>query len=203
MKPTSPFLRPRHRFPVDLRDDPEALEAHLERHLRLLPTGSARRVFPFGIAFRREPDAFSAIAAGPMLGTALLLAEYTRRTPFFSRVGLTLSLLFLALSCWFLWRFFHNALARFEVLAEGHEVVLRSRVGRFVTETSRHDAEGITAVVVIQPEGETPRVMLGGPRHALVGEVFRARPLDPDRLAAWMAEGAALVARWASLAPRP
>jgi hypothetical protein len=196
-------MQPRHRFPVDLRDDPGALESRLTQHLALLPTGTATRAEPFGLVFRREPDAFSAIAAGPMLGTALLLAEYTRKTPFLSRIGVALALGFLGLGLWFLWRFVRNALARFEVVAEGHEVVLRTSMGRFVVEEARHDAEGITAVVVLQPEGEAPRVMLGGPRHALLGEVFRVRALDPERLAPWMAEGTALVACRASLAPRP
>ena len=203
MADASAFPRPRHRFAVDLRDDPEALDGRLSRLLRLLPTGTAARVEPFGFVFRREPDAFSAIAAGPMLGTAILLAEYTRRSPFLSRVGLVLSLGFLSAGLWLLWRFVRNAFTRFEVRAEGHEVVLRSLLGRFDAGTARHDSEQITAVVVVQAEGQTPRVMLGGPRHSLLGEVFRARHLDPERLAAWIAEGTALVACRASHAPRP
>jgi len=190
----------RSRFPVDLRDDPGALDARLDRHLRMLPTGTADRIEPFGIVFRREPDAFSAIAAGPMIGTALLLAEYTRSSPFLSRVGVVLVVGFLGLGAWFLWRFIRNAVARFEILAEGHEVVVRSSVGRFVVASVRHDSEQITGVVVVEEEGDVPRVMLGGPRHALVGEVFRSRRLDPERLPAWMAEVTALVARRASLA---
>ena len=57
----------------------------------------------------------------------------------------------------------------------------------------------IVAVLVLQPEGEAARVVLGGPRHAVLGEVFRARHLDPVRLAPWMAEMIALAARRASL----
>lgn len=203
MANASTFPHPHHRFPVDLRDEPDELKARLERHIRMLPTGNAERTEPFGFVFHREPDAFSAIAAGPMLGTALLLAEYTRRSPFLSRVGLLLSLAFLSAGLWFLWRFVRNAMTRFEVLAEGHEVVIRTSLGRFFSRASRHDAEGITAVVVVQPEGEPNRVMLGGPRHTLVAEVFRVRRLDPDRLAPWMAESTALVARRASLVSRP
>lgn len=187
------------RFAVDLSADASDLDARLERLLLLLPTGSAGKLTPFGFWFRREPDAFSAIAAGPVLGTALLLAEYSRRVPFLSYVGLGLSALFLSLAGWLLWRFARNALARFEVEASGSDLVLRERLGRREVSVLRHDTAQIVSVLVMQGEGEAARVVLGGPRHAVVGEVFRARHLDPERLAPWMAEMIALAAQRASL----
>ncbi|MCU0657106.1 MAG: hypothetical protein MUF64_18160 [Polyangiaceae bacterium] len=202
MAETTGGPRSSRRFPVDLRDTAEELDARLNRLLRMLPTGSAERSDSFGFVFRREPDAFSAIAAGPMLGTALLLAEYTRHSAFLSRVGLVLSLGFFGVGVWLLWRFARNAMARFEVIVQGHEVVWRTRLGRFEVESSRQDSEQIVAVLVVQQEGAPPRVMLGGPRHAQIAEVFRSRHLDPERLAAWIAEGTALVACRASLEPR-
>ncbi len=194
---------PRHRFPVDLDADPAALDERIDRMLRVLPTGSADRADLFGFSFRREPDALSAIAVGPMLGTAILLAEYSRRLPFLSLVGPGLSTIFFGIALWLAWRFIRNALARVEILADGDELVVRSRLGQRTTETRRFDARQIVAVLVVQAEGEAPRVLLGGPRHAVVGEVFRTRHLDPERLAPWMAEMIALVARRASLALRP
>ena len=47
----------RHRFAVDVSEDAADLDAHLDRLLRMLPTGSADRLAPYGFWFRREPDA--------------------------------------------------------------------------------------------------------------------------------------------------
>ena len=115
-----------------------------------------------------------------------------------------LSLLFFGLGVWLLWRVVRNALARTEFLAEGASLVLCSRLGRRALSTVRYDASQIVEVrVITDDETTTARVVLGGPRHAVLGEVFAVRPLDPDRLGPWMAEMVALVARRASLALRP
>lgn len=193
----------RRRFPVDLDADPAFLDERMAALLRVLPTGHAERLAGFGFSFRRETDAFSAIAAGPTLGTALLLLEYSRVVPFLSYVALTLAAAFVAAALWLLGRFARNALARTEICSEGAALVLRSFLGRRATSTRRYDARDIVAVLVQQTDGQDARVLLGGPRHALIAEVFRTRPLDPERLAPWMAEMLALVARHASLALRP
>lgn len=192
----------RHRFAVDLRSEPAELEARLDRLLSLQPTGQCDRTTPFGFSFRREPDAFSAIAAGPALGTALLLAEYSRHARYTSYVARSLSVVCFVTGVWLLWRVIRNALSRVEFVAEGDEVVHRTRLGRRATETRRYDASQIIEVRVVRDEGTTARVLLGGPRHSVLGEVFTVRTLDPERLGPWMAEMVALVARRASLAPR-
>lgn len=190
------------RFPVDMSVDEGAIDARVERLLDVLPTGSAARLSPFGFSFRREVDAFSAIAVGPMLGTGILVVEYSRKVAFLSYMGLILAAVFFSLALYLAGRFLKNHLARVEVVAEGPEIVRRSWLGRRLVEERRFDASQVVVVQVLQPPGEPQRVVLGGPRHALLGEVFRVRLLDPERLGPWMAEMVALVARRASLSLR-
>lgn len=186
-------------FPVDLRDNADTLMAQLQRQLTKIPSGKVEKIEPFGFAFHREPDLLSIIAAGPMLGMALRMAEYSRVSAFSSRVGIAFTVSFAIVGLWLLWRFTSNAVTRFEVLAEGQSVVLRRSFGRFFSKEIRYDSEKITTVDIVRTDGDTPRVLLGGPRHTTVGEVFCGRYLDPDTLTLWMAESTAIIARRASI----
>lgn len=189
------------RFAVDVNWDEVELERRLRGTLAFLPTGSAKRCEPFGFSFRREPDAFAAIAMGMTFGMAVLLIEFSMRVRYFSYVAVTLSVVFFILSAALLVRVSLNALLDIEVVADRDELLVRKRLARRVVHTRRVHADRIVSVVVLSQDGP-PKVMLGGPRHELLGLIYATRPLDPDVFAPWMAEMVALVARRASL-PQP
>jgi hypothetical protein len=188
------------RFAVDVNWDAPELQRRLEHALLFLPSGSVVTAPPFGFSFRREPDAFAAIATGMAFGMGIMLAEFSWRIPYFSYVGVVLSATFFATSAYLLGRFLRNALQSVEVVAERDEVVLRVCLARRPWRTVRVHADRIVNVVVLHGNGP-PRVVLGGPRHQLLDEIYATRSLDPDTLAVWMAEAVSLVARHASLAP--
>jgi hypothetical protein len=198
---TSPPVRTR--FPVDLSTDPGELDRQLEHLLLFLPSGLVTRLEPFGFSFRREPDAFAVIAIGTSLGMGILLAEFSSQVRYFSYVGVSLSVFFFLAAVALSWRVLRNRLHRLEFAADGATLVRREMLGSRQVRAERFEAEQIIEVLVLVPEGEEPRVVLGGPRHATLGEIFRPRALDPERLAPWMAEMIALVARRASLTTTP
>lgn len=192
-------LPTRTRFTVDLSTDPGELDRQLEHLLLFLPSGAVTRLAPFGFSFRREPDAFAVIAIGTTLGMSILTAEFSLNVPYFSHVGVTLSALFFLTSLALCWRVVRNRLHRLEFAADGTALLLREMLGQRLVRSQRFEAEQIVEVLVLVKEGEEPQVVLGGPRHTILGEIFRPRTLDPERLAPWMAEMVALVARRASV----
>ena len=188
----------KHRFPVDMTGDEVELERRMATLLRVLPSGSAWRSGAFGFTFRREPDVFAAISTGASLGMAILLAESTWRARYVSYVVASLSALFFVTAAVQITRFASNALRRVEVSAAGGEIIQSITSAWRVKQAMRVHADKVVAVLVVQDEGRPARVVLGGPRHAVLAEVYRTRMLDPDRMAPWMAEMVALVARRAS-----
>jgi hypothetical protein len=188
----------RHRFAVDIERDEEALRTRLSKLSPLRPSGSVRLVAPFGFAYRREPDVFAAVATGASLGMGLLLSEISARAPAFTYVGRTLSVVFLLAGAALLSRFVANALGTFEVTAQGSDLVERSTLAGRTLRLRRFAASTIVSVLVVARDGDNLGVVLGGPRHEVLAELYRLKTLDPDALAAWLAEMIAVVARRAS-----
>jgi hypothetical protein len=66
------------------------------------------------------------------------------------------------------------------------------------------DSDSVVNVMVLGEEDKRrARVVLGGPRHELIAELYELRALDPDRLAPFLAEMVSLVARHASASSLP
>lgn len=189
----------RHRIAVDVERDATGLDAELARLCAKKPSGRAELTQPFGFSFRREPLVLHFVATGFALGMALLLTELSIRVHRISPVtgalaGFSLLAAFVSMGT-FVWSFWR----RDEVRVEGDRVVCRSLVGSRVRNATAIEADRIVAVLVVGAEGARPRVVLAGPRHAILAEVFAMRALDPESLAPWLAEMVAVVARRATV----
>lgn len=185
------------RFPVGLEPGAasgEQLDALLARR----PSGTVTRVGAFGFAYGREPDVFAAVATGAALGTGILLTEFTVYAPHFTIVGRVLAVLAFLTALLLFARFLRNAWTRVEIDAKDGALVQRTTLLGRTRAEARVDAEAIVAVLVLAAEGQPRRVVLAGPRHEQLGDVYRLRALDPESLAPWLAELTALVAARAS-----
>lgn len=150
---------------------------------------------------------FAAVGAGPTLGMGLLLTELSLRRPAAMRTpGLALAALVIAALSYvaaglLLARFSLNALSAFVVRAVDGRLVCATRVlGRDRAARSFSPDEIVSVDVVRAVDGRL-EVVVRGPRHEVKASIFKLRALDPEALAAWLAEGVALVARAAGAAP--
>ncbi len=186
--------------------DRDALAAALLAHAERAPSGSAARVSPLGLAFSREPDVFAAVGAGATLGLGILLSELCVRRPAALRapelglVAVVVAGLSFVVAGLLIARLGLNSLSAFVASSEGGEVVCATRALGRDRRRRRFDARRIVSVDVVRRD-ERLEVVLRGPRHEVIARVFRLRALDPDALAAWLAEGVALVARDAGAEP--
>lgn len=187
-----------HRAPVEVERDPARLEGELDRLASSQPSGYVARAAPFGFVFRPEPEMFYFVAIGSSLGMGIMLAEFAHRLP---PVALPLWVgagLFWALCAAAIGLFVRGLLARTEIVAENGALEVRTRLGRRVLRRRRYPADQVVAVLVVRPEDGPERVLLAGPRHRVLAELYRAKVLDPAAFPRWYAEMVALVARHAS-----
>jgi hypothetical protein len=182
------------RFAVDVVRDGESLDAELERLERHRPSGASSRVRPFGFSYRREPDVFAAVGIGAALGMGILLVEFSLTVAYYSVVARVVSALSFLTAAWLVARFVRNFGARTIVAAESGELVVRDTVFGHERLARRFPASTVIDVRVVKDDG-TSRVVLGGPRHEILGEVYRLKTLDPETLAEWFARMTAIVAR--------
>ncbi len=189
------------KFPVDVEPAPAALREALDRVRQLRPCGSITLVAPFGFRFRRDPDAFAFVATGTLLGMSLMLLEFAARVPRIALAVLPLSGVFGLAAVISLLLFLSNQLLSFEIRAADATLVVERRLAGFVFSRRVTPVESIVGIWVLEDLG-SPRVVVAGPRHQLLGELFRARRLDPESLAPWIAEMVAFVARFASASLR-
>lgn len=192
-----------HRAAVEVERDPGRLDAALDELARHRPAGYVARAAPFGFVFRPEPEMFYFVAIGASLGMGIMLAEFAHRL---RPIALPLwggALLFWALCAAAVVLFLRSLLARTEVVAEAGALEVRARLGPRVVRRRRYPADQVIAVLVVRPAGGAARVLLAGPRHHVLAELYRAKVLDPDAFPRWYAEMVALVARRASASDAP
>lgn len=187
-----------HRAAVEVERDPERLDGELDRLARNQPSGYVARAAPFGFVFRPEPEMFYFVAIGSSLGMGIMLAEFAHRLPPVAALLWVGAGLFWALCVAALGLFVRGLLARTEIVAEGGALEVRTRLGRHLVRRRRYPADQVVAVLVVRPEGGPERVLLAGPRHRVIAELYRAKVLDPATFPRWYAEMIALVARHAS-----
>ncbi|HEU4404001.1 MAG TPA: hypothetical protein VFS43_01710 [Polyangiaceae bacterium] len=199
MTPAAPLVV--HRAPVEVERDPAKLESELDELSQRQPAGYVVRAAPFGFVFRPEPEMFYFVAIGSSLGMGIMLAEFAHRLPPISAALWALALAFWALCAAVLGLFVRSVLTRTEIVAEGGVIEVRNRLGRRVTRRRRYPANEVVAVLVVRPENGPERVLLAGPRHRVLAELYRAKVLDPASFPRWYADMVALVARHASARP--
>ena len=181
------------RFPVDVARAGEALDDELARVSGTRPSGASYKLAPFGFAYRREPDVFAAVGIGASLGMTILLVEFAWSVTYFTIVARVLAFSFFCVAASLATRFLVNYGTRVELTsAPGELVVKRTLFGRTLRER-RFPTSQIIEIRVDRSDGT--RVVLAGPRHEILGEIYRLRTLDPEPLASWMAEMCAIVAR--------
>ncbi len=188
-----------HRAPVEVERDPERLEGALDELARRQPSGYVARAAPFGFVFRPEPEMFYFVAIGSSLGMGIMLAEFAQRLPPVSLAFWACAWLFWGLCAAALGLFVRSLLTCTEIVAEGDALEVRNRLGRRVTRRRRYPADEVVAVLVVRPPDGPERVVLAGPRHRVLAEIYRAKLLDPASFPRWYAEMIALVARRASV----
>ncbi len=200
-------LQLERRFPVEIERDAAALTAPLRAHGAAAPSGAVEPVEPWGFAFRREPDVFAAVGTGSTLGLGLLLTELTLRRPSAMRapslvlVAIVLAALGYLVAGLLASRFLLNALSSFVVRAVDGRVVCATRLLGRERPSSSLRAEELVSVDVVRDDEGRLRVVARGPRHEVKATIYTLRALDPEALAAWLAEGVALVARAAGARP--
>lgn len=199
MTPVTPFVV--HRASVEVERDPAKLEGELDELSRHQPSGYVTRAAPFGFVFRPEPEMFYVVAIGSSLGMGIMLAEFAHRLPPVSTPLWALALSFWALCAFVITLFVRSLLTRTEFVAEDGVLEVRHRLGRRVTRRRRYPADEVVAVLVVRPEKGPERILLAGPRHRVLAELYRAKVLDPASFPRWYAEMIALVARHASARP--
>lgn len=182
------------RFPVDVTRDASSLDAEIARVALHRPSGASYALPPFGFAYRREPDVFAGVGIGAALGMCLLLIEFAWSVPYFTIVARVLAAVFFVLTLALAGRFLVNFGARLEVVAAPGELVIRRTLFGRTRKERRFPVAQIIEIRVAKGDG-TPRVVLAGPRHEVLGELYRLQLLDPEALAGWMAEMCAIVAR--------
>lgn len=187
------------RFAVDVergRDYAPRLGAMAEHP----PAGHVRLTAGFGFSFQREIDVFGAVAIGTSLGMGILLTVMATRMQRLSYVVPGLAGVAFLLCLLLVVRFVVSRGTSLDVCAEGDRLrVFRCLFGR---RTALLDvpSDAVVAVEVRKVDGDTTAITLGGPRHELLGEVYRLRLLDPESLGPYLAEMTAIVARYASAA---
>jgi hypothetical protein len=187
-----------HRASVEVERDPRRLESELDELAQRQPSGYVARAEPFGFVYRPEPEMFYFVAIGSSLGMGIMLAEFAHRLPPLAVALWGLALAFWALCASAITLFVRSLLTRTEIVAEGGALEVRHRLGRRVTRRRRYPADEVVAVLVVRPENGPERVLLAGPRHRVLAELYRAKVLDPASFPRWYAEMVALVARHAS-----
>jgi hypothetical protein len=187
-----------HRASVDVERDPERLAVEFAELSQRQPTGYVTPALPFGFVFRPEPEMFYLVAIGSSLGMGIMLAEFAHRLPPLALPLWALAALFWALCASAIALFVRSLLARTEIVAEGGVLEVRRRLGRRVTRRYRYPADQIVAVLVVRPADGPERVLLAGPRHQVLAELYRAKLLDPASFPKWYAEMVAFVARHAT-----
>jgi hypothetical protein len=195
---TAPPVVVLHRAAVEVERYPERLDGELDRLSRNQPSGYVARAAPFGFVFRPEPEMFYFVAIGSSLGMGIMLAEFAHRLPPVAALLWVGAGLFWALCAAAIGLFVRGLLARTEIVAEGGALEVRTRLGRHLLRRHRYPADQVVAVLVVRPEGGPERVLLAGPRHRVLAELYRAKVLDPATFPRWYAEMIALVARRAS-----
>ncbi|MCU0681520.1 MAG: hypothetical protein MUF34_04545 [Polyangiaceae bacterium] len=195
---TAPPVVVLHRAAVEVERDPERLDGELDRLSRNQPSGYVARAAPFGFVFRPEPEMFYFVAIGSSLGMGIMLAEFAHRLPPVAALLWVGAGLFWAFCAAAIGLFVRGLLARTEIVAEGGALEVRTRLGRHLLRRHRYPADQVVAVLVVRPEGGPERVLLAGPRHRVLAELYRAKVLDPATFPRWYAEMIALVARRAS-----
>lgn len=189
-----------HRVVVDVDHDVGRLDASLDEHQKLRPSGFGERLAPFGFSFRREPAIFHFVATGTSLGGGIMLAEFSTRIRAFAPLAQVCSGLFFLLALYTFTTFLRNAATRLEIIADGAMLTVRRR-GLLRTTTDNLSADQIVGVIVAKDESGARSVVIAGPRHTALLDVHHARLLDPDTLPAWIADGVGLVARRATVRP--
>ena len=187
------------RFPVDVVRDAEPLDAELARLERHRPSGASSLVSPFGFSYRREPDVFAAVGIGAAFGMGILLIEFSLTVAYYSVVARVIAGASFVTAAWLIARFVRNFGARTVISADGDELVVRHTVFGRELGVRRFSAGTVIDVRVVKDQGAS-RVVLGGPRHEVLGEVYRLRALDPETLAEWFARMTVVVARRAGVA---
>lgn len=187
-----------HRVVVDVDHDVVGLEASLEEHQKLRPSGYGGRLPPFGFSFRREPAIFHFVATGTSLGAGIMLAEFSTRIRAFAPLAQVFSAMFFLLAVYTLMTFLKNAATRLDIVADGATVTIHRR-GLLRTITDRLAADQIVGVIVAKDENGARSVVIAGPRHTALLDVHQAKLLDPDTLPVWIADGIGLVARRATV----
>lgn len=179
----------------------------LRAHGAAAPSGSVETAAPFGFAFRREPDVFAAVGTGPTLGMGILLTEMSlrrpaaMRTPGLALAAIVIATLSYAAAALLFSRFLLNALSAFVVRAVDGRLVCATRVLGRERSVRSFSPDEIVSVDVVRSEAGRLEVVVRGPRHEVLASIYRLRALDPEALAAWLAEGVALVARNAGASP--
>lgn len=190
-----------HRVVVDVDHDVAGLEASLDAHQKLRPSGYGGRLPPFGFSFRREPAVFHFVATGTSLGAGIMLAEFSTRIRAFGPLALGFSGMFFVLAIYSLLTFLRNMATRLDIVADGETVTIHRR-GLVRTLTDRLAADQIVGVIVALDDNGRRAVVIAGPRHTALLDVHHAKLLDPDSLPAWIADGIGLVARRATVRHR-
>ena len=186
------------RFPVEIEREASAVEAELARVSVARPSGASYALRPFGFAYRREPDVFAAVGIGAALGMTLLLVEFAWTVVYFTVVARVLAAFFFFVAVSLATRFLANYGARIEITSLAGELVVKQTIFGRTRRERRYPTSQIVEVRVERGDGNA-RVVLAGPRHEVLGELYRLRALDPEALASWMAEMCAIVARRGTL----
>jgi len=185
---------------IGVDDTPAEFLQKLQQRAKQRPTGSvALSTEPFGFSYKADPHIFSFVAIGTSAGMAVLLLEFASHAPYVSYVALSLALLFVAIALFSTHRFLRSVCQRIELVALGSALEYRVWWGTRRSRTQRFSADEIVAVSVV-PVGRRFRVVLMGPRHRMLGEMYHGRLLDPDSAAPWFADMIGLVAQQACAA---
>jgi hypothetical protein len=187
-----------YRVNVDVEPNPEHLSDVLEQLALRKPVGRVTILKPFGFAFRGEPEILIFVGTGFSLGMVMLLMEVALRAPMVSHVAQILTVFFFFLTVFLLLRFLIGLNTQFEVWSEGDSLLFGYRRLGFALRSKKVEANAIVGVCVWRADGMGTKIVLAGPRHQTLAEVFRLGALEPETVANWLTDMIAVVAKRAS-----